>query len=163
MSLPGIISLLASFSRFNLARLSRGIMVLWQRNTPMIAYVPFAFNHRLNEDNSLDKKSDVIGDLSYMIAVRITRYMVVTRRRQLTFTIIYRRVIKFPVAVEGHNPGTNKVHIKQASRITASFTRNRLNFWNQCQSPYEVVHFPELIAIYEINSNARDVHCNRIN
>lgn len=105
----------------------------------MIAYALFAFNHRLNEDNSLDKKSDVIGDLSYMIAARITRYMVVKRRRQLTFTIIYRRVIKFSVAAEGHNPGTNKVHIKQAPRITASFTRIRLNFWNRCQS-HEVVH-----------------------
>lgn len=92
----------------------------------MIAYASFAFNHRLNEDNSLDKKSDVIGDLSYVIAACITRYMVVMR--QLTFTIIYRRVIKFPVAAGGHNPGTNKVHIKQAPRITASFTWNRLNF-----------------------------------
>jgi len=43
----------------------------------MIAYASFAFNHRLNEDNSLDKKSDVIGDLSYVIAACITRYMVV--------------------------------------------------------------------------------------
>lgn len=43
----------------------------------MIAYASFAFNHRLNKDNSLDKKSDVIGDLSYVIAACITRYMVV--------------------------------------------------------------------------------------
>lgn len=74
----------------------------------------------------------------------------------LTFTIIYRRVIKFPAAAEKHNPGTNKVHIEQAARITASFARNRSNFWHRYPRSYEVTHFPELIAIYKINSNTRD-------
>lgn len=91
------------------------------------------------------------------IIVRITRYTVVTRRRRLTFTIIYWRIIKFPAAAEKHNPGTNKAHIEQATVHNRAVYADSFEFLEPIPEPgsYEAMHFPELIAIYKTNSNAR--------
>jgi len=104
--------------------------------------------------------------ISRTIIVRITCYTVVTRRRRLTFTIIYWRIIKFSATAEEHNPGTNKAHIiEQATAYNHVVYLESFEFLESISKPgsYKAMHFPELIAIYKINSNARETRCNRIN
>lgn len=150
-----IILLSASHSRFSLARLSRGITVLWQRNTPMTAYASLAF-----DCTEITRRIQSLMSLaiSRTIIVRITCYTVVTRRRRLTFTIIYWRIIKFPATAEERNPGTNKAHIEQATAYNHVVYVESYEFLESIPKPgsYKAMHFPELIAIYKINSNARD-------
>lgn len=123
--------------KFNLARLTRGIMMMWQRYTPT-AYA--CLSRSAIDCTKITRRIQSLMSLAIFraIAARTTRYTIVTRWWRLTFTIIYRRVIKFPATTERHNPGTNKVNIEQATRTTASFMRNRLNFWKAISTRYRM-------------------------
>jgi len=120
----------------------------------MTAYASLVFDcteitHRIQSLMSLA--------ISRTIIVRITRYTVVTRLRRLTFAIIYWRIIKFPVAAEEHNPGSNKAHIEQATAYNVVYAES-FEFLKPIPKPgsYEAMHFPELIAIYKTNSNVQN-------